>query len=1232
MGRLWKGLAWIIGLLAILPALAVGGLLIGADVAPGQRAIERLVAAATDGEVVITGLSGRFPRALHADRVELIDQGSAWLTITNLRAEWSPLDLAERTVRVDHLTAGGVVVQRLPAPSEESSSNELPVRVVVGDAAIDRIDLAAPVLGVAAAFSLVGSIDLPALDRGSADLSLRRLDAEGAYRLDGSVDAQRIDAKLSVQEPAHGLVAALTELPEIGPLSVDAAVTGRRGGERTHVAVSAGPLTAAADGTVDLAGQSAELDLTAAAPAMAPRPDVSWRAMSLAAHLSGWLDRPRASGRLTVDQLRAGGAAVAQLVADLQGDGRQVGLAASLTGMTIPGPKPELLAAAPLLVTAKAALADAGRPLAFTLSHPLIAADGQVDTADGIKGKANLSLPLLAPIAQLAGVGADGHAALALSFTHQGDRSEIAASGSVAITRGPAPLPALLGPQAKIDLAGVLEGDRITVDHAQVEGKSLRLGLSGTDTGDRLEFEWSADLADLAALATGVAGKVSARGRLQGLPDDMTATATASGEAAAAGLPRQPFEASLTVRGLPHSPVGQVAAHGMVAGAPLQLAATLRQESGGAIDLSVRRAAWKSAEAHGQITLAPTGGSPRGAIDLHVAQLDDFQPVIGMLLEGSLDGHVEVVTQAGRTVARVTMDGRKMVAGSGRVDHLSVQGTVADPLGGPRVALRLVGDGVAAGAAAGSLTLTATGPTDAVSLQMAADLSGNGGVHVSAAGKVDLVQGQATVESLEAKAQGETLRLLAPAHLTFAQSNVAVDRLRLGVRQAVLEVGGSLSPTLDLHAGGAIELAILDPILNPDGRNLHGRLTLDIDLAGTLEAPRMSGSVRLAGGDLQDYQAGVHLTAITALLDAEGDSWRIREMTARAGPGSLSVTGTCGLLAPGLPVDLTITARDAQPLATDLLTATLGADLTVKGQAVARLDLAGTIHVRRATINIPENFPSSVAVLDVRRPGQPPPSPPPPGTEIGLDLTIQAPEQVFVRGHGLDAEMGGTIRIGGTAEQPDVSGGLALRNGTYSLAGQPLTFSQGTVGFNGSGLRRKIDPTLDFTAQGVSSDVTATLSVTGYADAPKISLSSTPELPQDEVLAELLFGQGMKQLSPLQIAQVAQGLASLAGVGGGFDPLAMVRDRLGLDRLSTGAGTNGSGTSVAAGKYVAKGVYVGAKQQSSGGGTQAQVQVDLTEHLRLDSSVGSGGDTRPVGTSPQNDPGSNVGLTYKFEY
>lgn len=116
----------------------------------------------------------------------------------------------------------------------------------------------------------------------------------------------------------------------------------------------------------------------------------------------------------------------------------------------------------------------------------------------------------------------------------------------------------------------------------------------------------------------------------------------------------------------------------------------------------------------------------------------------------------------------------------------------------------------------------------------------------------------------------------------------------------------------------------------------------------------------------------------------------------------------------------------------------------------------------------------------------------------------------------------------------------------------------------------------------------------------------------------------------MQMAQIAEALGTLTGVGGGLgNPLSGLRKGLGLDRLSVGSDSGGA--SVEAGKYIASGIYVGAKQDMAGG-TRAQVQIDLTEHLKLQSTINTGNEGAVSSGPSMIDRGSNIGLSYQFEY
>ena len=475
-----------------------------------------------------------------------------------------------------------------------------------------------------------------------------------------------------------------------------------------------------------------------------------------------------------------------------------------------------------------------------------------------------------------------------------------------------------------------------------------------------------------------------------------------------------------------------------------------------------------------------------------------------------------------------------------------------------------------------------------------------------------------------------------PAANVTASAELAGIGARIDARltagpTATLSVSGQVatapSAPIDLHAVGTLDLAMLNPLLTADGRRATGQITLDGRVGGTLRAPRISGAARLANAAIEDFALRVHITDITGLVEAAGSTIRLTRLQGRAGPGTIGVSGSVDTSAPGLPLNLQITADNARPMTSDRLTAAFNADMRVRGEAVGKLAVGGKIDVLHAEIGIPKRMPVQVPVLDVRVAGEASPPPPAPPPVIGLDLTVAAHE-IVVRGRGLFAELAGSVSVSGSTAAPQPLGSFHMVRGNLSIAGQTLTFDKGEVGFNGGSLT---DPSLDFVATSSTSTMTASLTITGTASNPKVTLTSTPELPQDEVLGQLLFHRSSSSLSPFELAEMASGLAELSGATSGVgDPLEGARQRLGLEQLSIGTGANGNAT-LQAGRYVAPGVYLGAQQGGGSNSSQAKVEIDIAKGLKAVGTIGTGTNAAP-GATPADSAGTSLGLKYQLEY
>jgi translocation and assembly module TamB len=1318
MRHAWRIGAWMLGsVLTVIVALAAVAMVAGNTVR-GRALIERVIARFSDGHVQLSGLSGTFPAALDLAQLQLADERGVWLTAERISLRWSPLALLTRHVKVERLQLARLDIERQPVsqPSRESSMHLS--HIDVDQLSIDMFELGPQLAGRRATISVKGSAHLATLEDVTAIIAAHRTDSQGDYQITLRSDPSRVDATLTLEEPAGGGLANLLRLPDLGTLSVEVSLNGPRNAERLQATARAGDLRALAQGSVDLTRGNADLVYQLEAPAMAPRPDLTWQRITLQGRWQGAVTAPRADARLRIERLQIPGkTAVALLNANLNADRGGLAVHATAEGLLLPGPQPRLLADTPLRVDANMRLNDASRPLQLTANHRLASLHAEAVTGGSLSATFTLSLPELAPFAAVAGQKIHGRTELKGTVRQGSGATHLDLDASTELASGATLLASLLAGPSHVQLAAALTERSLEVDRLTLNGRALSVSANGsvergaTDAAhavQSLRARYEVSVANLAVLSPTLGGTLKVNGQASGQITSFGSQSRLTLSVSDRDAPREAIEADITARGLPSLASATLQAQGHLHGAPLQLDASLERRAADAFHVTVRRAEWKSARVEGDLTTGANTTPGHGNLRLSVQRLEDLQPLLGTTLKGSIAGNLSLRPVAGRTYTQLRLDARDIVAADVRANA----------------------------------QLTASGPVDALALQLnvqSPNLSGERG-SLDTAAHLSLATRELRLERAEARYHGQSLRLLAPAQVAFAEG-VVVSRLKLGLQHAVIKLDGRVSPALDLHASahgvdgalinafvpdsiaqgtfdvdaqlagtssapsglvtltvtgvrmsaardlqavdihgtahlmgkaaqldarlnagraseltltgttpldtqgafdlklnGKLDAGLANPLLEARGERLAGDLTVNATVRGAVRSPEVGGTIDLANGDLRDYVQGAHLSNITAHLTGNQGTLRIEGLTAHVGPGELALTGQIGVLQPKLPLTLRLTAKKAEPVTSDILTANLDADLKVEGALRERVDLVGQINVNRAVIGIPDALPSEVAVLDVRRPGQAPPPPPERKLVIGLDLKLHAPRHILVQGRGLNAELGGDTHVGGTTASPTVSGGFEMIRGTFALASKKLNFTSGRVSFNGAGLTGKIDPTLDFTAQTTVTDATATLHVTGLADSPQFELSSSPALPQDEILARLLFGESAAQLTALQVAQIGAALAKLSGVGGsGPDPLARVQKALGLDRLSVGSGSStgaqgsqSSGTSVEAGRYVSDRVFVGAKQSTTGF-SQVEVDVDLSKHLKLQTRLGNGTSTTQ-GTTPENDPGSSLGMVYQFQY
>jgi len=467
--------------------------------------------------------------------------------------------------------------------------------------------------------------------------------------------------------------------------------------------------------------------------------------------------------------------------------------------------------------------------------------------------------------------------------------------------------------------------------------------------------------------------------------------------------------------------------------------------------------------------------------------------------------------------------------------------------------------------------------------------------------------------------------------LAGGRSTVGAD-VSIGARSK-LKITGSAplgAGALDLAVKGALDAALANTMLSANGQTVAGLAKVDLTLKGAVSAPMVGGTVAIANGGFSDPLNGIALTNIAGVLSGNGRELMISGLNGQTkNGGRIAVAGKVNVDPAGaFPAALVVKSADAQFVDSELASATGDLDLTINGPLARAPRVAGRVTLRSMDVNVPDRMPVNLKPL--------------PGTrqidargfaaqmiaierkekaraarkstfDAPIDLVIAAPDRIFVRGRGLDAEFGGQLKIGGTIQKPIVDGGFDLRRGRMQLLTQRLEITQGKLAFAGG-----LTPQLDFAAQTSAGGVTANVVVTGPASQPAFAFTSSPSLPQDEVLSRLLFAKASASLTPFQAVQLAMALAQFTGATSGADAFEKMRKALGVDSLDIDAGAAG-GPTVGVSRYIAKGVSVGVRTGVKSDQTAVTVGVDVFKNFRVQSETRVDGKT-------------SVGVGVEWEY
>ncbi|QGG80106.1 hypothetical protein GH975_05770 [Litorivicinus lipolyticus] len=604
---------------------------------------------------------------------------------------------------------------------------------------------------------------------------------------------------------------------------------------------------------------------------------------------------------------------------------------------------------------------------------------------------------------------------------------------------------------------------------------------------------------------------------------------------------------------------------------PTQISGTLRGtgrvERGGAPVALAMSVPFEASPQRQRVSLTPTASL--GDIKVKTLSPLVIQDVNGVLdaagVLGMLGGQVNVqaALDGDALQARVDMDGLDLVDLGPWVGRDDLRGTVSGQVRLPKS--RRLTDLSARFDAAG----LAAGPANTPSLALTGEAR-------LAAQRLDFeVRAADSLATFNARTQGHLV--------TDPPSGWGLVARRI---EAEASLTGALGP--------------LWSVVGPAEQRLVGNIDAQAQLNGPLASPLWSAQVALSQAEFEDGLSGLWVKNVGAQARVDPRAIELLNLTGEgAKGGTFDVRGVYPLTGGGQQLTLSLDAL--APLQRDDI------QLVVSGRAVYQAlgtepSISGAIVLNQGRIDLDQRTGNRFTTLDVDF-GDVPTPVTVAGTGIALDLRIGAANQLFVSGLGLDSEWSTDIAIGGTTRAPMLSGQVASIRGDLDLLGKVFELEPSAIQFNGAPTGAR----LDFSALRQVEDVEVRVRVTGLASAPVIDLAATPDLPDDEILARVLFGRSASQLGTLEAAQLAWAVSRYT-LGDTASLVGSVQTALGVDRLEVGVNDQGQ-ASVGAGKYIADDLYVEVRSSAQGA---AGLNIEWTprRNVEIATEVEGAGDPR----------------------
>ncbi|HWZ96198.1 MAG TPA: translocation/assembly module TamB domain-containing protein [Candidatus Dormibacteraeota bacterium] len=406
-----------------------------------------------------------------------------------------------------------------------------------------------------------------------------------------------------------------------------------------------------------------------------------------------------------------------------------------------------------------------------------------------------------------------------------------------------------------------------------------------------------------------------------------------------------------------------------------------------------------------------------------------------------------------------------------------------------------------------------------------------------------------------------------PVHFRASTEEINIDPVTFQGKDTNFKIEGNVRFTgrrnVSLKLNGALDLRLLSGFVpNLDAR---GPAQVNAFFEGTLDRPRITGRVHIdsASARVADFPTG--LSAIKGDLVFDAARLSFDNLTAEAGGGTLTLTGSVNYADQPIHYDITVRTDRTRIRYPEGMSWQVAGNLRLSGTPEAgllsgrvtidRVNLSGGLETAGALISSRENGGATSSFLQ----------------NLQFDIEALSTPDARMEWPNAELEADANLHVRGTWEHPILLGHIHVLSGDLYFHGNRYRVARGDLNF---ARPLNIDPDINIEATTTIQQYEITLNFSGPASKLNLSYRSDPPLPGNDIVTLLTLGQTSSEAelraggtgasqSPSSGASALLSEAISSQLGGRLERLFGIT-KLRVDPGLAGVGSTGSEQSAAA--------------------------------------------------------------------